>query len=108
MIIPSPANPASNENKPSPTTTTPADLKNKGACFEWAKEADPNDNKASMGNVPSANANIMRNPDINDPLESATTCIDWVKPQGRKNVPKPTIRGVKVSCSIFLKTEFIF
>ena len=40
---------------------------------------------------------------MNDPLEIATTCIDWVNPQGRKNVAKPIISGVRVLCSIFLK-----
>jgi hypothetical protein len=45
----------------------------------------------------------MRSPAINDPLERATTCIDCVKPHGKKNVPNPIARGVKVLCSIFLK-----
>lgn len=76
LIIPSPASPASNANIPRPTTTTPADLKNNGACLPCAKEADPNDTSASIGNVPKAKANIIRSPDINEPLERATTCID--------------------------------
>ena len=102
-MIPSPASPARSANNPKPITTTPADLKNSGACFECAKEADPNESKASIGNVPSANANIIKAPDMNDPLERATTCIACVNPQGRKNVPNPIARGVKVLCSILLK-----
>ena len=105
--MPSPASPARNANKPSPITTTPADLKKRGACFECANEAEPNERSTSIGNVPRANANIIRVPDINEPLESATTCIDWVNPHGKKNVPKPTARGVRVLCSIFLKKSKI-
>ena len=101
--MPSPASPAKSANIPSPITTIPADLKNKGACFECAKDADPNERRDSIGTVPKAKANIMRSPDINDPLESATTCIDCVKPHGRKKVPKPIISGVKALCSILLK-----
>jgi hypothetical protein len=33
LIIPRPARPASKANIPRPITTTPADLKNNGACF---------------------------------------------------------------------------
>ena len=106
--MPSPASPANSANIPRPITTTPADLKNRGACLEWANDADPNDRSANIGRVPSANANIIRSPDMNDPLESATTCIDCVNPHGKKNVAKPMISGVKVSCSIFLKTEETF
>ena len=101
--MPSPASPANKANIPRPITTTPADLKNRGACLECANDAEPNDKSASIGSVPSANASIIKNPDMNDPPESAATCIDCVKPQGRKNVPKPIASGVKVSCSIFLK-----
>lgn len=102
-MIPSPASPASRANIPSPTTTTPTDLKNRGAYFEWANDADPNERNRSIGNVPRANASINRSPDINDPLPNAETCIDCVKPHGRKKVPKPIISGVRVLCSIFLK-----
>ena len=102
-MIPKPASPAKSANKPRPITITPADLKNNGACLPCAKDADPNDNNKSIGKVPRTNANIMRNPDIKDPLERATTCIAWVNPQGKKNVPNPTMRGVRVLCSIFLK-----
>jgi len=90
-------------NSPSPTTTTPADLKNNGACLEWAREADPKESANSTGSVPRAKKSIIRSPDENDPLESAENCIDWVNPQGRKNVPTPTRIGASVVCSIFLK-----
>ena len=103
FIMPNPARPATSANAPSPITTIPADLKNRGACFECANDADPNESSTSIGSVPKANANIIENPDMNDPLESATTCIDCVKPQGRKNVPNPMISGVKVLCSILRK-----
>lgn len=102
MIL-SPASPAKNAKIPSPSTTTPADLKKSEACLPCAKDAEPKDNKASIGKVPRAKATMIRRPEKKDPLESAATCIDWVKPQGRKKVPKPTMRGVKVLCSIFLK-----
>ena len=75
-MIPKPASPARSANTPSPNTTTPVDLKKSGAYVEWAKETDPKERKARTGRVPSANANIIRSPDINDPLERATTCID--------------------------------
>lgn len=104
-MMPSPANPARNANNPSPITTTPADLKNKGAFFERANEAEPKDSKASIGNVPRAKDHMISIPDQNDPLDSAATCIDCVKPHGRKNVPTPIRIGVNVSCSTFLKNE---
>ena len=102
-MIPSPASPARSANSPRPITITPADLKNNGACFPCANDADPNERSTSMGSVPSANASMIRSPEINDPLPSADTCIDCVNPHGRKNVAKPMISGVKVLCSIFLK-----
>lgn len=74
-------------------TTTPADLKKSGRYFESAMEAEPNDKRASIGSVPSAKASIMNIPDRNDPLEMATACMDWVKPQGKKKVPIPSSRG---------------
>ena len=102
-MIPRPASPARSANSPRPITTTPADLKNSGACFPCANDADPNESSTSIGNVPIANASMIRSPEINDPLPNAETCIDCVKPHGRKNVPKPMISGVKVLCSILLK-----
>lgn len=102
-MIPRLASPESRENSPSPITTIPADLKNKGACLLLANEADPNERNASIGNVPRANANIIKNPNTNDPLLRAESCIDCVKPHGKKNVAKPRIRGAKVLCSIRLK-----
>lgn len=102
-MIPSPASPDKRANSPRPITTMPADLKNKGACLPWANEADPNEKNASIGNVPRANENIIKRPDRKDPLLSEATCIDCVKPQGKKNVAKPRVRGVKVLCSMRLK-----
>ena len=102
-MIPSPASPARSANSPRPITITPADLKNNGACFPCANDADPNERSTSMGSVPSAKASMIRSPDINDPLPSAETCNDCVNPHGRKNVAKPMMSGVKVLCSIFLK-----
>lgn len=106
-MMPSPANPARNANIPSPITTTPADLKNKGAFFERANEAEPKDRSVSIGNVPRAKESIISIPLQNDPLDSATTCIDCVNPHGRKNVPTPMRMGVNTPCSIFLKNEKI-
>ncbi len=103
LMTPSPASPARRANTPRPITTTPADLKNNGACFECAKDTEPNESNASIGSVPRANANIIKSPDINDPLESAETCIDCVNPQGKKNVPTPIRIGANVACSNFRK-----
>ncbi len=102
-MIPSPASPARSANNPRPITTTPADLKNKGACFPCANDADQKESSISIGNVPRANASIIRSPEINDPLPSADTCIDCVNPHGRKNVANPMISGVRLLCSILLK-----
>ena len=75
-MMPRPANPASSANTPRPITTTPADLKKRGACLPCAKDAEPKDRNASIGKVPRANANMIRKPDMKDPLEIAATCID--------------------------------
>lgn len=75
-MIPNPASPESKAKSPSPITTTPADLKKSGACLECANEAEPKDKSASTGNVPSTKPSMINIPDINDPLESAATCID--------------------------------
>jgi len=76
LIMPSPASPARSPNNPRPITTIPADLKNNGACLPLANEAEPKERSASIGNVPRANANIIKSPDINDPLLNDETCID--------------------------------
>ena len=60
-MIPRPANPAKSANMLRPITTTPADLKKRSACFPCAKDAEPKDRKASIGNVPRANVNIINN-----------------------------------------------
>lgn len=74
-ITPSPASPARSAKAPRPITKIPADLKKSGACFDCEKDAEPNDNNASIGSVPRANVIIIRNPETNEPLESAATCI---------------------------------
>ena len=56
-------------------TTTPADLKNRGAYLEREKDTELNDNRANTVSVPKANENIMKNPDMNDPLERAAICM---------------------------------
>ena len=93
-MTPRPASPDSSAKSPKPTTTTPADLKKSGAYFECANEAEPKDRSASMGKVPNANANIIINPEAKEPLPSAPTCMDWVKPHGRKKVIAPSKSGV--------------
>ena len=75
-MMPSPTSPDKNANIPRPITTIPADLKKRGACFPCANDAGPNDNNVSIGKVPRANVNIIKAPDINDPLPTATICID--------------------------------
>ena len=74
--MPSAVSPPRSANTPNPITTTPADLKNSGACFPRANDAEPKESRDNIGRVPRAKANIISNPDINDPLDSATTCID--------------------------------
>ncbi len=58
--------------------------------------------------MPRAKLNMMIAPFIAEPLESAATCIAWVKPQGRKNVPKPRRRGVRLWFSILRKNWKMF
>jgi hypothetical protein len=86
-------------------TTIPIDLKNRGACRDRAKEADPNDRRANIGNVPRAKKSIIVSHPINDPLDSAAICIDCVNPQGRKKVPIPISIGIKIAPHFFLKTQ---
>ena len=50
---------------------------------------------ASTGSVPRENTSIVNAPEKNEPVESARTCIDCVKPQGKKNVATPTSSGVR-------------
>lgn len=85
--------------------TIPTDLKNRGAYFDCEKDTDQNDNRESTGKVPRAKKSITESPPINDPLERAAICIDCVNPQGRKNVPTPTIIGINMFPHFFLKKE---
>src|SRR3989344_3196928 len=47
----------------------------------------------SDGSVPRAKTNIVSAPERKLPDARATSCSDWVKPQGRKNVKAPSARG---------------
>jgi hypothetical protein len=76
LIIPIPARPERKAKIPSPTTTTPADLKKIVAYLDLENETEPKDKIASTGSVPSAKADIIRKPDINEPLDKADICID--------------------------------
>lgn len=80
-------------------------MKKRGAKRDCENDTDQNDKRASMGNVPSAKKSIMAPPFINDPLESAAICIDWVNQQGRKNVPTPTKIGINISPHFFRKNQ---
>ena len=51
---------------------------------------------ASTGRVPSAKASIVSPPFQKLPVDKVYICIDWVNPQGRKNVAIPTKSGVRV------------
>lgn len=84
--IPSPASPARKANIHSPMTTTPAEAKKSGACRDFENDTELKERRASTGNVPIANASMMSDPEMNDPLASDATCIDCVNPHGRKNV----------------------
>ncbi len=75
-MIPIPASPARNANTQSPITTTPAEAKKRGACRDFENETELKDNRARIGSVPIANASMMSDPEINDPLARAATCID--------------------------------
>jgi hypothetical protein len=75
LMIPSPASPARSANNPSPITIMPADLKNKGACFPCANDADPKERSKRIGSVPRANAIIISIPDTNDPLPKADSAL---------------------------------
>lgn len=50
-------------------------------------------NSKSIGKVPKAKLNIVNPHAKKLPVESVYTCIDCVKPHGRKNVPIPIRRG---------------
>ena len=104
-MMPRPASPERREKIPRPITTTPADRKKSHACGDLEKRAVPKETSPNIGNVPSAKKNMMRNQLRKDPLESATICIDWVNPHGRKKVAQPMRRGAKVVFSILRKKE---
>jgi hypothetical protein len=75
-MMPRLVKPVMREKAPRPITTIPTDLKKRGAYRDFANDADPNERRASTGNVPSAKKSIIRRPERNEPLESADICID--------------------------------
>lgn len=103
--MPRPASCAKKAKTPSPITTTPAEAKNNGAYFDRANDADPKESSDNTGSVPRVKKSIMSDPVTKEPLESAATCMDCVKPQGRKKVPMPSRSGANDFFSAFLKKE---
>ena len=65
-------------------------------------------NNKSMGSVPKAKLSIVNHHDKKLCVESVYTCIDWVNPQGRKNVPTPISRGQRNELSLIEKCLKIF
>ncbi len=78
------------------TTTNPAVLKNIPALELFRMPSELKLTNARTGNVPNANDNMVKPPLRKPPVVSAYNCIDWVNPQGKKNVTTPTKNGVKV------------
>ncbi len=76
-------------------TIKPAVLKNIPFDFSF-KPKELKLTRASTGKVPRANASIVRPPFIKLPVDKVKTCIDCVKPQGKKKVAIPIKNGVKV------------
>jgi hypothetical protein len=93
--IPRPIIPVKSVISPNPMTTIPIVLKNNGAEDDPEKEYEPKESSASIGKVPSAKKSIIESHPRNVPFERAATCMDWVKPQGKKNVPIPTSTGIR-------------
>lgn len=93
--IPRPIIPVRSVMSPNPMTTIPMVLKKSGAEDDPEKEYDPKERSASIGKVPRAKKSIIESHPIKVPFERATTCIDCVKPHGRKKVPTPTSIGIR-------------
>jgi len=93
--IPRPIIPVRSVMSPNPITTIPMVLKKSGAEDDSEKEYDPKERIANIGKVPRAKKSIIESHPINVPLERAATCMDCVKPHGRKNVPIPTSIGIR-------------
>ena len=81
---------------PKKITISPADLKKipERATFWILSELKLR--SESTGSVPSANADIVSAPAQKLPVLSAYICMDWVNPQGKKNVAAPNTNGVRV------------
>lgn len=75
-IIPSPESPAIRAKSQSPITITPAEAKKSGACRDFENSIELTERRARIGSVPMENASIMSDPERNDPLAKAATCID--------------------------------
>ena len=101
--MPSAARPPRSEKRPSPITMTPTEAKNRGACFDCVIDSEPNERRERTGSVPSAKKNMIRAPIRDEPLPRVATCIDCVKPQGRKNVTTPSTSGASVDVETFRK-----
>jgi hypothetical protein len=93
--IPRPIIPVRSVIIPNPITTIPIVLKKSGAEDDPEKEYEPNERSANIGKVPRAKKSIIESHPINVPFERAATCMDCVKPHGRKNVPIPTSIGIR-------------
>lgn len=77
-------------------TTSPADLKNMPDLELFLTLNELRLTSARIGNVPSANESMVSPPFRKLPVVSVYNCIDWVNPQGRKNVAIPTRSGVRI------------
>ena len=77
-------------------TINPAVLKKIPDLELFPIEKELNESNPKTGSVPKANESMVNAPCIKLPVESATICIDWVKPQGKKKVTTPTRSGVRV------------
>lgn len=77
-------------------TTRPAVLKKIPDLELLVILNEPKLRRAKTGNVPSAKANIVRPPFQKLPVLRVKSCIDCVKPQGKKNVANPIKTGARV------------
>ena len=46
---------------------------------------------------------MVKLPNMNEPLDKASTCMDWVKPHGKKKVAMPKNNDANRWCSMFRK-----
>ncbi len=83
-------------NKANKITTKPADLKKIPDLELFLILNELKLTRARTGKVPSAKASMVRPPRKKLPVVKVYSCIDCVKPQGKKKVATPTSKGVKV------------